>query len=122
MSSEKPQDEATALREYGLRCGRRIRDAILRHVNPQRPDKFDEFFLAAIVASVELPEQEMVAIGLLREFFKLLDDGVLVRDISRDNEPGWAIRQYPLVSLLARTNAILDAAPPPAGAQRGEEL
>lgn len=36
-------------------------------------------------------------------------DGTLVRDISRDHEPGWAMRQLPLVLLLKRTELVLAA-------------
>lgn len=45
----------------------------------------------------------------LRTLFALVEDGTLVRDTSRDHEPGWALRQVPLVQALARARAALDA-------------
>jgi hypothetical protein len=43
---------------------------------------------------------------------QLLDDGILVRDISHDHEPGWAMKQIPLV----RTLVLIEAALKKAGA------
>lgn len=37
-----------------------------------------------------------------REVMKLIDDGYLVRDISKDREPDWAIRQFKSIALLAK--------------------
>jgi hypothetical protein len=40
---------------------------------------------------------------------ELLDSGQLVRDISRDTEPGWAMRQLPMVMKLKAFVHSLDA-------------
>jgi len=37
-----------------------------------------------------------------KEIWKLVDDGVLVRDISRDFEPNWILRQIPVVRSLRK--------------------
>jgi hypothetical protein len=39
-----------------------------------------------------------------------INEGLLVRDISRDHEPGWAMRQLPLVMMLNGAQKALDAA------------
>jgi hypothetical protein len=39
---------------------------------------------------------------VLTELFGLIESGYLVRDISRDAEPGWAMRQLPAVMILKR--------------------
>lgn len=36
----------------------------------------------------------------LSDLFQLIEDGVLVRDISKDHEPTWALRAAKLVSVL----------------------
>ena len=46
----------------------------------------------------------------LRRLFALVKDGTLVRDISKDSEPGFAIRQIPFVMALRNAQAAL--APP----------
>jgi len=33
--------------------------------------------------------------------WKLLEDGALVRDISKDHEDGWAMKQIPIVRILS---------------------
>ena len=43
----------------------------------------------------------------LRGLMRLLEDGTLVRDISHDHEPGWAMRQLPLTQALAAAHAAL---------------
>jgi len=45
-----------------------------------------------------------------KEVRQLLDNQVLVRDISRDHEPGWAFRQVPLVLTLKRFVDAIDRA------------
>ena len=44
----------------------------------------------------------------LRALLKLIDDGILVRDISRDSEPEWLMHQLPMVSALARASKVLE--------------
>jgi hypothetical protein len=39
-------------------------------------------------------------LAALKSIMSHLDSGVLVRDVSRDGEPGWAIRMLPLVGDL----------------------
>jgi hypothetical protein len=41
---------------------------------------------------------------------KLLDDGLLVRDISRDDEPGFAIRSLNIVMALKKLNDAIEFA------------
>jgi hypothetical protein len=43
----------------------------------------------------------------LRRLFALVEDGTLVRDISKDSEPGFAIRQIPFVMALRNAQAAL---------------
>ena len=40
-------------------------------------------------------------------FIKQLDDGVLVRDISRDGEPGWPMRMLGFTGALAKAVAAI---------------
>jgi len=83
-----------------------------------RGDHVGEYELAMIIESLPEPEPLPAPTGpdataVLRELFALIEDGTLVRDISRDAEPGWAMRQLPLVQALARAKQILDDAPQP---------
>lgn len=43
----------------------------------------------------------------LSSLMRLIDDGVLVRDISHDNEDGWALRQLSLVTALKQAQQAL---------------
>jgi len=43
----------------------------------------------------------------LRDMFALIDEGFLCRDISRDAESGWAIKQLGFVQRLAKANQAL---------------
>jgi len=47
----------------------------------------------------------------LRKLFALVEDGTLVRDISRDDLRGWAMRQIPLVKTLAEVSVVLAEKP-----------
>ncbi len=40
-------------------------------------------------------------LAALKSVMALIDDQLLIRDISRDGEPGWAIKQAPIVTALA---------------------
>ena len=45
-----------------------------------------------------------------QRLIKMMDEGLLVRDIRGDTEPGWAVKQLPLVmSVKAATEAIAKA-------------
>lgn len=43
----------------------------------------------------------------LRDLFALMDEGFLVRDISRDAEPDWALKMIPFVQRLQKAKAAL---------------
>lgn len=43
----------------------------------------------------------------LRAVMKLIEDGFLVRNILRDDEPGWAMRQIPMVQTLAKAAELI---------------
>lgn len=61
----------------------------------------------------EMPVQAAEVAGLrasLGAIMKLIGDGTLVRDISGDAEPGWAMKQLPLVMALKTAQELLDAA------------
>lgn len=45
----------------------------------------------------------------LKVVMQLIDDGLLVRDTSRDSEPDWAMRQLPLICALQKARAALEA-------------
>jgi len=69
---------------------------------------------AALMARDEARAQARQSLIVLRALSGLLDDGTLVRDISRDTESDWALRQLPLLQILTDLNAVLaafDAAP-----------
>jgi hypothetical protein len=44
----------------------------------------------------------------LNELFTLIDNGTLVRNISDDGKPGWAMRQLPLVHCLSDAKDAID--------------
>ena len=44
-----------------------------------------------------------------REVMKLIDDGYLIRDTSKDHERDWAIRQMKAIALLAKWMKQTDA-------------
>jgi hypothetical protein len=44
----------------------------------------------------------------LADVFALMDEGYLVRDISGDAEPGFAMRQLPYVERLTKARATLE--------------
>jgi hypothetical protein len=46
----------------------------------------------------------------LEELFKLVEDGVLVRSTTADGDPGWAMKQLPLVLTLSKTHAAIKKA------------
>lgn len=43
-------------------------------------------------------------------FMKQLDDGVLVRDISRDGEPGWSLRMLKFTASLSEVSIAIEEA------------
>jgi hypothetical protein len=49
------------------------------------------------------------ALDVLQELFGLLEAGVLVRDISKDMEPGFALKAMKLVMVLKRGQEVLTA-------------
>ena len=49
----------------------------------------------------------------LQALFRLVEDGTLVRDICHDGEPGFALRQIPLVKTLAECQCALHKIEPP---------
>lgn len=59
---------------------------------------------AVIDLSAALQEQGAALQGVL----DLIETGVLVRDISKDHETGWAMQQILLVKTLARAKSALD--------------
>lgn len=59
---------------------------------------------AAIVAAVNSYSDMRAA---LKSVLTLIDEGKLVRDISGDSEPDWALRQLPLVRTLQACRAAL---------------
>lgn len=48
----------------------------------------------------------------LKDVFALIDENWLVRDISRDGEEGWGLRQLPYIQRLAKARAVLYAGTP----------
>ena len=55
----------------------------------------------------------------LEDVMKLVEDGALVRDISRDHEMGWAFNQVPLVTALKSATVAIAAARPKLAAAKG---
>lgn len=67
--------------------------------------------LPALLASHEALSAEVAGLrASLGAIMKLIGDGTLVRDISGDAEPGWAMKQLPLVMALKTAQELLDAA------------
>jgi hypothetical protein len=46
----------------------------------------------------------------LKEIRELIDNGMLVRDTSHDHEPGWALKQIPLVQALQKIGLAISKA------------
>lgn len=66
---------------------------------------------SALLASHEALSAEVAGLrASLGAIMKLVGDGTLVRDISGDAEPGWAMKQLPLVMALKTAQELLDAA------------
>jgi len=42
--------------------------------------------------------------------YQLIESGVLVRDTSKDHEPDWVMKQFPLVKGLAKLKAAIEKA------------
>jgi len=59
-----------------------------------------------------LREQNAILLAALEALMKMMDDGLLVRDISHDHESGWAIRQIPLIRTLGEARAAIKGAKP----------
>lgn len=51
-------------------------------------------------ANARLIAEAPELLRVLLQVMKLIEDGVLVRDTSRDGESGWALAQLPLVTTL----------------------
>jgi hypothetical protein len=49
------------------------------------------------------------AIAVCNEIWQLFEDGQLVRNTSKDHEPGWAMKQIPLVRTLQRLQRVVEA-------------
>lgn len=82
------QDEATALREYGLRVGKLVL-VYARHFAAQ--GQLDNIDLAAIVASVELPEQEILDAPTCDGWWwASIDSFWQIVYVERDEEIRWA--------------------------------
>lgn len=58
------------------------------------------------------------AVSSLEAIMGMINGGLLVRDISRDHEPGWAMQQLPMVLALKGAQEVIDAA----RAQGGEGM
>lgn len=61
------------------------------------------FRLRAEAAESRVRELEQALQGVM----KLIDDGILVREIKYDHEPGWAMRGFHLVMALQQAQAAL---------------
>lgn len=46
-------------------------------------------------------------LAALRELFGLVEDGTLVRNTVDDAQPGWAVKQIPLVKALANAREVI---------------
>jgi len=70
------------------------------------PEPYEE-----IAALRELVREQHVEIerltAALKDMFALMDEGLLVRDMSHDNDPMWAVRQIKFVQRLCEANALL---------------
>lgn len=61
----------------------------------------------------ELRSQNDALVEALKAIFKAMDDGLLVRDVSRDHQESWALRQLPLVRTLQQAQDALAKAVQP---------
>ena len=108
-----PQDDGSAMVAHEYDTGKQMNPKGLRlisHVlvrgNSLRQDEANARLIAAAPEMYEA----------LRGMLKLIDDGMLVRDMSHDHESDWAMKQIPLVrtlqlaqAALAKTEATHDA-------------
>lgn len=79
------------------------REAVPPEIQRQVQELVDE----ACAEFIRLQESHAEMLEALRGMLRLMDDGLLVRDISRDHEPGWAVRQMPLVMGIKRAQTAL---------------
>lgn len=71
--------------------------------------------LAAVVAAAiaelrELRELVGATTAALADVHKMIDNGELVRDISKDHAPDWAIKAFDFVTRLQKIEQALEAA------------
>ena len=67
-------------------------------------DRLDELTNGEATTANASPDEAMKSLQSLME---LIDDGVLVRNISHDGEDGWALSQLRLVSALSRASDVI---------------
>lgn len=67
----------------------------------------DEGNTALVLSAPELRAQRNELLAALKDLFKLIDAGVLVRDISKDHETGFALHQLPLLLTLKSGQAAI---------------
>ena len=63
--------------------------------------------IAAIVDQALIAECRWELLEALEAVLKLMDDGILVRDTRNDDDPAWAIKQFPLVLALQKSQAAI---------------
>lgn len=67
-----------------------------------------EHALSQFVKKVEKDKERIATLEqALRDMFSLIDEGWLIRDTSKDSEPGFAVRQLPFAVKLGRAKQAL---------------
>lgn len=58
-----------------------------------------------------MTEREQELHDALKDMFDMLDEGILVRDVSKDGQPDWVLRTLQIVRRLKKNMDALDEGP-----------
>lgn len=81
--------------------------ALLLSISLRKCTKEIRAHWADLAGLAELRAQRDELLAALKDLFKLIDAGVLVRDISKDHETGFALHQLPLLLTLKSGQAAI---------------
>ncbi len=66
--------------------------------------------IAADIAAEKARQAGPALLAALQGIMRLIDEGVLVRNVAWDGEEGWAVKQIPLVLALSQAQMAIEEA------------
>lgn len=114
VSADSHKEAQNRLYERGWRVsrGRQICPEHAQSKSPFTRHTPEQMEISRLKDALALPinwrERAEAAEYALRELMALIEQKVLVRDTSRDGEPGWAMRQIPVVMALKHAQNVID--------------